>query len=187
MSKIQEDFKLLRNHCIELRQNYNTYTALFNKKNKEVLSIVAAAFFSDIAEIMHRDWILQACKLMDPAITKRKNIELENITILLINSQLEACSLFNSDIEKVTESILQYGEKLKPARHKRLAHYDREHQVKGIILGETSEKELLNFIQDIQHYCDLVGNAIGVGPLDFSCSSGTGDVLDLLTFLPDNS
>ncbi|MGA3084046.1 MAG: hypothetical protein ABSE95_04575 [Thermodesulfobacteriota bacterium] len=183
MSKIQEDFELLRNHCIELRQNFNTYTDLFNEENRKILSRVAATFFSDIAEIMQRDWILQACKLMDPATTKRKGIELENITIRLINKQLKTCSLLTPEIQKVTESILEFGEKIKPARHKRLAHYDREHQVKGITLGQTSEEELLNFTKDIQQYCDLVGNAIGVGPLDFSNSSCKGDVLDLLKFL----
>ena len=85
------------------------------------------------------------------------------------------------------DSIKNHGEKIKPARHKRLAHYDREHQVKGIALGQTTNEELLNFMQDIQHYCDLVGEAIGIGPLDFSCSSCKGDVLDLLKYLHDNS
>lgn len=185
MSKLKENFELLRNHCIELRQNFNTYTDLFNDENRDILSTVAATFFSDIAEIMQRDWILQACKLMDPAITMRKGIELENITIRLINSQLKANSLFNSEIENVTEAILEYGDKIKPARHKRLAHYDREHQVKGIILGQTTEEELVSFMKNIQEYCDLVGNAIGIGPLDFSYSGCSGDVLDLLKYLRD--
>ena len=180
MTKIQKDFELLRNHCIELMQNFNTYIALFNEENKGILSKVASTFFSDIAKIMQRDWILQACKLMDPAFTQKKDKKLENITINLINDQLKASSLFNSEIEDVTKSILSYGEKIKPARHKRLAHYDREHQVNDTILGETTEEELLNFIKDIQKYCDLAGNIIDVGPLDFSSSGCSGDVHDLL-------
>lgn len=124
---------------------------------------------------------------MDPAITERQGTELENITIQLINNQLEAESLLNSEIKKITNSIFQYGRKIKPARNKRLAHYDREHQVEEIILGRTTEEEIFNFLFDIQKYCDLVGEAIGVGPLDFSCSSCPGDVLDFLKFLHDNS
>ena len=187
MLKLREDFELLRNHCIEIRHNFNTYTTLFKDENREILSKVAATFFSEIAEILHRDWILQACKLMDPAITKRQGTELENITIQLINNQLEAESLLNSEIENVTKSILQYGRKIKPARNKRLAHYDREYQVKELTLGQTTEEELFNFLFDIQKYCDLVGGTIGIGPLDFSCSSCSGDVLDFLKYLHDNS
>jgi hypothetical protein len=92
-SKMVGDFKLLREHCIKLRQSYNTYTQLYNEDNRSLLRDVAAAFFSDIAEIMHRDWILQVCKLMDPASTKRKGSVLENITIKLIDEQLEVTCL----------------------------------------------------------------------------------------------
>jgi len=122
MSKIHEDFELLRNHCIDIRRNFNTYTTLFNDENRKILSKVAATFFSEIAEIMHRDWILQVCKIMDPPITKMRGRNFENITIQLINNQLKDQSLLNSEIENVTKSILKYGEKIKPARNKRLAH-----------------------------------------------------------------
>jgi len=61
-----------------------------------------------------------------------------------------------------------------------LAHYDRDHQIQNVILGETTEEELHNFLNDIQEYCDLVGNAIGIWLLDFSGSGCSGDVLDFL-------
>ncbi|HEC60060.1 hypothetical protein LCGC14_0584850 [marine sediment metagenome] len=102
-SKLISDFKLLRDHCIDLRQNYNTYTQLYNEENRALLSKVAATFFSDIAEIMHRDWILQACKLMDSASTKRNGNVLENITIRLIDEQLEKTNRVSFDWFNVTE------------------------------------------------------------------------------------
>lgn len=182
-SKLIEDFKLLREHCILLRQNYNTYTSLYNEENRDLLDVVAPTFFSDIAEIMHRDWVLQACKLMDPAKTRIRGSELENITIKLINEQLEASGLFGHAISDLSQSIIEYGDKIKPARHKRLAHFDREHQVNNITLGETTEEELHGFLCNIQSYCDEVGNAIGVGPLDYTGSGCKGDVLDLLKYL----
>lgn len=181
--KLTGDFELLREHCILLRQNYNTYTALFNEESCALLDKVAPTFFSDIAEIMHRDWILQACKLMDPAITKIKKKSLENITIKLINEQLQSDNLFSQSIDILSKKIFEYGEKIKPARHKRLTHYDREHQVKNITLGETTEEELSSFLCNIQKYCDEVGIAIGVGPLGFSGSGCKGDVLDFLKYL----
>jgi hypothetical protein len=132
---------------------------------------------------MHRDWILQACKLMDPASTMKKGIALENITIKLIDEQLEQCHLSNQNIRDLSYRLLEYGEKIKPARDKRLAHYDRDHQINSVILGETSEHDLNEFIHNIQKYCDEVGRTIGLGPLSFSGSGCKGDVLDFLRYL----
>ncbi|MCP5005577.1 MAG: hypothetical protein GY941_16820 [Planctomycetes bacterium] len=182
-SKLVSDFELLRDHCILLQQNYNTYTDLYNEENRDLLDKVAPTFFSDIAEIMHRDWILQACKLMDPAKTNVRGNALENITIKLINEQLETGGLLVPCIDELSRKVLSYGEKIKPARHKRLAHFDREHQVNNITLGETTEEELFNFLSDIQNYCNEVGLAIGLGPLDFSSSGCKGDALDLVKYL----
>ncbi len=39
------------------------------------------------------------------------------------------------------------------------------------------------FFENLQNYFDVVGNAIGVGPLDFSNSSCRGDVHDLIKVL----
>lgn len=181
--KLIEDFKVLRDHCIIIRRDYNTYNDLFFSGNDDVLIKAASIFFNDIADILARDWKLQVCKLMDRAETTYKKEVFENITIELINSQLECCGLLSKDICDISDRILKYGKEVKPARDKRLAHFDREHQVKGVLLGETTEEELNGFLNDIQSYCDLVGNTIGLGLLDFSASGFSGDALDLLKVL----
>ena len=183
--KLQNDFVMLRDHCIIIRRNYNTYNALFFSGSDDLLIKAASTFFNDIAEIMQRDWILQVCKLMDPAVTRRKGTVLENISIELINSQLENEGLMCQEISSISDALLEYGKKIVPARHKRLAHFDRDHQISGAVLGATTEKELEVFLENIQKYCDAVGRAIGLGPLDFTSSSCPGDVHDLLRVLRD--
>lgn len=182
-SKLIEDFKYLRDHCINLVHAYFTYTNLFNDQNRDLLTRVAPTFFSDIAEIMQRDWLLQACKLMDPGSTTKKGVTLENITIKLINEQLDANGLLFPQIKDIAEKLRKYGENIKPARDKRLAHFDREHQVNGLVLGATTENELDQFLANLQDYSDEVGNAIGVGPLSFGSGGCKGDVLDFLKYL----
>ena len=177
--KLKCDFEGLRDLCILIRQEYNTYIDLFNEENRDLLSKVAATFFSDIAQIMRRDWVLQACKIMDPAETFGS----ENMTINLINKQLQEQSLYNSDIGDTSNSLKSYYLKLKPVRNKRLAHHDRNSHINETVLGETTESELDDFLRDIQVYCDQVGTSIGVGPLDFSGSGCSGDVLDLIKYL----
>ena len=185
-SKLQNDFKMFRDHCIIIRRDYNTYNELFYSGSDEILVKTALSFFSDISEIMHRDWILQVCKIMDPASTKRKGEYLENITIELIDSQLENEGLMSPEIKALSLALLKYGKKLTPARHKRLAHFDRSHQISGVVLGETTDKELDDFLENLQLYCDEVGRAIGIGPLDFSSSACHGDVSDLLRILREH-
>lgn len=182
-SKLQNDFEMFRDHCIIIRRDYNTYNELFFSGSDEILAKTAASFFSDISEIMHRDWILQVCKLMDPATTKRKGGNLENLTIKLIDSQLENERLMAPEIKNLSRAVLNYGKKLTLARHKRLAHFDRAHQISGVVLGATTEKELEDFLDNLQLYCDEVGRAIDSGPLDFSSSASHGDVSDLLRIL----
>ena len=181
--KLKNDFKILRDHCIVIRRNYNTYNDLYFSGNDEILLKTASAFFNDLAEILQRDWVLQVCKLMDPAETKIKGKVFENISIALVNKQLENLGILSNEIIAVSNELFEYGNKLVPARHKRLAHFDREHHVKGITLGETTEEELDKFLMNIQKYGDLVGDSVGLGPLDFSSSGCPGDALDLLKVL----
>ncbi len=182
-TKLVDDFHTLREHCILLRQNYNTYTALFNEDTRDLLSKVAATFFTDIAGIMHRDWLLQVCKLMDPAETRRKGETLENISIALIDSQLETEGIMSPELSRISAKLSEYGKKIVPARHKRLAHFDRAHQVANTVLGATTTEELEGFLANIQKYCDGVGEAVGIGSADFACTSCQGDVYDLLRAL----
>ena len=182
-TKLKNNFVMLRDHCIIIRRNYNTYNNLFFSGSDDLLIKAASTFFNDIAEIMQRDWILQVCKLMDPSVTKRKRKELENISIALINSQLKNEGLMCNEISRISDALIEYGKKIVPARHKRLAHFDRAHQISGAVLGATTEEELEGFLENIQKYCDVVGRAICLGPLDFTSSSCPGDVHNLLKVL----
>lgn len=178
-----DDHEQLRECMIIIRRDYNTYTALYCDENSLLLGATAPTFFTDLAEILQRDWILQVVKLMDPAETKIKGGKRENLTIRLVSQQLDKESLLTVDISEKEKAILDFGELLKPARDRILAHRDRHCHYEGLAMGATTDAQLNSFIQDIQDYCDLVGIQIGVGPLDFSASGCEGDVLDLLKHL----
>ena len=47
----------------------------------------------------------------------------------------------------------------------------------------SPDKEADAFHDYLQAYTDGVGNAVGLGPLDVSTTSGAGDVLDLFKAL----
>jgi len=185
--KLIDDFCMFREHCIIIRRDYNTYNHLFFSGVDELLNKTAPVFFNDIAEIMQRDWLLQVCKIMDPPTKKIKKTIYETISIKLLNAQLSTENLLTGQIKKLirelSSKILAYGDLIKPARNKRIAHFDRDSAVSGIVLGYHDEKSLSDFLANLQQYCDEVGRVIGVGPLDFSASGCKGDVLDLIRVL----
>ncbi|MDD5546761.1 MAG: hypothetical protein PHO67_06380 [Candidatus Omnitrophica bacterium] len=181
--KLIDDFCMFRDHCIIIRRDYNTYNQLFFSGVDELLTKTAPTFFNDIAEIMHRDWLLQVCKIMDSSTIKIKGVTYETISIELLNTQLSKENLLTDQIKKLSSQILAYGDLIKPARNKRIAHFDRDNAASGITLGDHDEKSLSDFIANLQQYCDEVGRVIGAGPLDFSASGCKGDVLDLIMVL----
>lgn len=179
LDKLKGDFEIFRDHCIDIAQKHQDYIDLFDEENKDLLTKIASIFFTDISVIMHTDWILQVCKIMD----KAEMFGDENITIKLINKQLQSLSKFNSNIENVSKELLKYGNKLKPARNKRLVHSDREHSILEVVLSETTEEELDEFLRNIQSYCDEVGTAIGIGSRCLLPTGCPGDVLAFLKYL----
>jgi hypothetical protein len=181
--KLRKDFELIKWQFFDIKNNYNTYTALFNDENRNLLTATAPKFFTDVAEMMKQDWILQVSKIMDRANTDIRGINMENLTIKLIDKQLIECSLETKEISLISTRILKYGNKLQPARNKLIAHNDREHQINGKVLGKTSEAELQQFLADIQKYCDLVSEALEIESFDFTSTHFSEDVNKLIKVL----
>lgn len=184
--KLIDDFEQLRECLIAVRRDYNTYNALYCDENKALLTATAPTFFTDIGEILQRDWILQVVKLMDAAVTNVRGEQRENLTIQLVVQQLEREALLTEEIRDKSKAILDYGVLIKPARDRILAHRDRQCHFEGIAMGTTTDEQLYEFIENIQRFADLVGLQIGVGPLDFSSSGSKGDVYDLLRCLRES-
>ena len=188
--KLKNNFEHLRECLILVRRDYNTYNALYCDANKELMTATAPTFFTDIGEILQRDWMLQVVKLMDPAVTEVRGEQRENLTIRLVVKQLETEGLLTDEIRNKSKAILHYGKLIKPARNRTLAHRDRQCYFKayfeGIAMGATTDEQLYEFIENIQSFADLVGSQIGVDPLDFSSSGCKGDAYDLLRCLRES-
>lgn len=84
------------------------------------------------------------------------------------------------EIETLDARLTAYGELLKPARNKIIAHSDLEVHVDDIALGAHGEEVMLEFLENVQEYFDAAGNAVGVARLDFRHAPAPGDVIDLV-------
>lgn len=174
-------FLQFREECIWLRVCYNTHEALFsNEQAEEILRRSAPLFFQDINRVLHEYIILRVCVITDPA---RTGTKLENLTVEAINIELGNLGLLTGKIQSLAEALQGYRTKVESARNKLISHLDRGAALGQAELGAHLPEEVHAFYENLQEYCDEVGRALGVGPLDFRVSSGPGDALDLLRFL----
>ena len=175
---LQEEFIKLRNEAIWLRQTVNTFNDLFDSgpETERILNESAALFFADLNRMMQEYAILLVCRLIGPAESfRRANLSTQRFTKLMRNE-----GRLTPEIERLDASLNAYGELLKPARNKIVAHSDLEVHVNSTALGAHGEDVMVEFFENLQAYFDAVGNAIGVGPLDFRHAPGPGDVIDLV-------
>ena len=175
---LQDEFIKLRDQAIWLRQTVNTFNYLFNSgpETERLLKESAGLFFGDLNTMMQEYAILLVCRLTGPAESFGKaNLSTQRFTTLM---RQNGC--LTPEIERLDASLTAYGELLKPARNKIIAHSDLVVHVNSIALGAHGEEVMVEFFENLQAYFDAVGNAVGVGPLDFRHTPGPGDAIDLV-------
>ena len=175
---LQEEFIKLRDQAIWLRQTFNTFDYLFdsNPETERILRESANLFFTDLNTMMQEYAILLVCRLTGPAESRGKaNLSTQRFTKLMRDS-----GCLTPEIERLDMALREYGELLEPARNKIIAHSDLEVHFNDIVLGAHGEEEMVKFFENLQAYFDAAGNAVGVGPLDFRSTSGSGDAIDLV-------
>ena len=182
---LQALFLAFREQCIWLRSCYNTYLSLYesDERTTKALNDSAHLFFQDLNRILIEYVLLQVCKITDPAETAgHKNLTFEGLNAELCND-----GLMTQEIADLSAGLSHYRDLVKDARNKLLGHLDRETILNDLPIGEHAEQEVTEFFSCLQGYVDAVGNAVGVGPLDFRATPGSGDVLDLIWVLKGNT
>lgn len=178
---LQDEFDKLREQAIWLRQTFNTFEVLFNSDptTKHVLEESASLFFHDLSIIMHEYYFLLVCRLTGPA----KSVGKDNLTIQRFTKLMDDNGCLTTEIKELNAQLIKYGEILKPARDKIIAHSDWETHTNLTALGQHTEEQTAQFFEDLQAYFDAAGIVIGVGPLDFRYTPGPGDAIDLMMCL----
>ncbi len=174
-------FVAFRDECIWLRTCYDTFHALFggNEETERVLKRTAQMFFTDLNVMMVEYWFIVASRITDPSRTMgRANLSVRNLLEVL--REHDACTL---EIEAMATALQDYRNLIQEARNRLVAHADRAAFLSKALLGEHQEAALLKFLRDLQSFNDLLGEAVGEGPLDFSVTSGPGDAYDLIRVL----
>ncbi|ANH68246.1 hypothetical protein [Mitsuaria sp. 7] len=182
---LRETFLALREQCIWIRTCFNTFIGLFESGGvrHQLMDKTAPLFFQEINRILYENYILQVCKLTDKASTPVKGGKRLNLTVAHVNELLNAEGMMNQAIQDATVGLDRFRTLIEEARNRLVGHSDKVAVLSFVPLGTHTQQESLAFFGYMFNYVDAVGNAIGVGPLDFGTTSSSGDVHDLFKAL----
>ena len=183
LSRAKDAFNAFRVESVWLRGIYDTSFALYSSgaETEAILKRAAPAFFGDLNHILIEYWIMVVCRLTDPA----KSFGRENLTAANLMSSLEELKLMTKEIRIHADGLHRYRSLLNDARNRAVSHADKDTFLQPELLGEHKEHQIDDFLEDLQAFNDLVGIALGEGPLDFCGTSGPGDAFDLIRVLRD--
>lgn len=180
-STIQADFLVLREQCIWTMNCYNNFSGLYaDERTVDVLRYSASWFFHDMNIVLREYCFLQVGKITDPARSGRENLTIQNL-----DARLQEESLWTYEISALSAKLMSYREIIKDSRNRVIAHADKETFLQNLTVGAHDQQEMQDFFENLNAYTDAVGNALGVGPLDYRACPGKGDVIDLVGFLED--
>ena len=181
---INDVFLTLREQCRWLDACYTTFCALYEsgEERKTLMQNTAHAFFYEHNRVLQQDFILQACKLTDPATTGKKR----NLTFLQLNTMLTSQGLMTDEIAGISENLAKYRELVVDARHWIISHLDLDTAMAGDDVGAHEKADLTGFLESMYRYTDAVGVVLGIGPLDYRGTSGAGDAHDLVKHLQNS-
>ena len=179
--RTKDAFNTFRVESIWLRSIYDTSFALYSSgfETETILRKVAPSFFGDLNHILIEYWIMVVCRLTDPA----KSFGRENLTAANLIESLEALHLMTEEIRARANGLQKYRSLLSDARNRAISHADKATFLQPELLGQHQEHQVTDFLEDLQQFNDLVGIALGEGPLDFRGTSGPGDAYDLIHVL----
>ena len=181
--RTKDAFNSFRVESVWLRTIYDTSFALYSSGIETDLALkkVAPVFFADLNHILIEYWIMVVCRLTDPA----KSFGRENLTVANLVESLESLHLLTDEIKKRSAGLQRYRNLLNDARNRVISHADKATFLQPELLGQHQEHQVTDFLDDLQEFNDLVGLALGEGPLDFRGTSGPGDAYDLIRILKD--
>ena len=115
----------------------------------------APSFFADLNRILHSYLLLEFAKIIDPARTgEKENFTVDNL-IVTINWPQD----IRDRLTSLRDKTKGFRSHILGARHKLLAHTDKEAFLADKTLGEFPEGEDKVFLETLQEVCDITHEA----------------------------
>lgn len=151
--------KIVEKFCDQvfwLRDVRHVYEVLFENEPSQILmEKTAPSFFTDLNRILQSYLLLEFAKITDPARTsKKENFTVENL-IVSINWPQD----IQDKLALLRDRTKGFRSHILGARHKLLAHTDKEAFLNDKTLGKFPEGEDEVFLETLQEVCDVTHEA----------------------------
>jgi hypothetical protein len=151
--------KIIKKFCDQvfwLRRVRHVYKELFeNEQSQSLMETTAPSFFANLSTILHRYLMLEFAKITDPATTGKK----ENFTLDNLLMSIDWPQDIREKLSWLREKTKGFRSHILGARHKLLAHTDKEAFLANRTLGEFPEGEDEVFLKALQEVCDITHEA----------------------------
>lgn len=152
--------KFVKKFCEQvfwLRNVRHVYKELFeNEQSLILMSKTAPSFFADLNTILHSYLLLEFAKITDPAETyDKENFSVDNLIMSIIDWPQD----IRDKLTSLSDKTKRFRSYVLQARHKLLAHTDKEAFLAERTLGEFPEGEDEVFLKTLQEICDIAHQA----------------------------
>ena len=166
-ANIEDIYQELQGEILWLHGRWIIYRQLFaqSEKRLDLLNACGASFFYVIEEVLHGDVLLSLCKLTDPASTRTRAGNFDNLSLQQLHQQVEAVEPhLAARLKKLLDTLDDKCRDFRAWRNKRLAHADLVtamqsgvHPLPGISRQMIEDaltliREYMNTIEG--HYCN---------------------------------
>ena len=169
-------------HCAYIRSVYVLAARIWRDSNDEqrkLMESIAPSFFLDMGQVLAEYVVLAACRVTDPA-RDGKN---ENLTLETFVNSFGADSQTGKQLDELRQQMNAHRKKIEPARHKLIAHADREVIRQGKPLGLASWPEWDQFWGALKRFINILNEKVVGTPYDIDIAGVPGDAEMLLKSL----
>ena len=165
MGSIVEEFEAFREECVWCCVVFNTHQSLFEhtEETTQILKDAAHTFFYDFSVISQEYHVVLVGRLTDPA----KQSGFTNLSTNFFVEVLRERGSLTDGIVAVNDRLNAYRKRIITSRRKLVAHRDRDHILSKKEPSSWPIEEVFAFHRDLNEFCDLIANEIGVEPSEF--------------------
>jgi hypothetical protein len=142
--------------CLTARIAFNEYCILYEsgQARLDLLNEVAQNFFGDISAILVKYILLSMCKITDPPHSKGN----DNLSVKYILETFSPELKKQLGLEELSDKIHSIRDYIRGARHKIIAHIDKNTLLSGKILGAFPKEVGDSFWTNLKEFVDRIHN-----------------------------
>jgi hypothetical protein len=161
-------------HCAYIRSVYVLATRIWrdsSKAQRKLMESTAPSFFDDMGQVLAEYVVLAACRVTDPA----KDGKNENLTLETFVNSFGAGSQTGKQLGELRQQMAAHRKNIEPARHKLIAHADREVIRQGKPLGLASWRQWDEFWAALRKFVMILNESVLGTPYDIEVAGVPGD------------